>query len=91
MTMSKRDLSARIALWAFQLKDFDYEVEHLSGTRVAHVDANCQFPVMFINHDSFLFELKAVQEQDDKISAIKEILLVKPYNDYSIKGDIQSL
>ena len=49
---------------------------------MAHVDELCQFPVMLINHNSFLLKLKAAQEQDDEIRAIKEILLVKPYNDY---------
>ena len=39
-TMSKRELSTRIARWALILEDYDYIIEHKPGTRMKHVDAS---------------------------------------------------
>lgn len=88
MTMNNRDLSTRIARWVLLLEDFDYVIEHRSGVRMAHVDALSRFPVMMIAQDSLLLKLQSAQEQVEEICAIKEILKLKPYNDYCIKGII---
>ncbi|GFY73251.1 transposon Ty3-I Gag-Pol polyprotein [Trichonephila inaurata madagascariensis] len=45
-TMHKKDLTTRIARWALQLEEFDYEIEHRAGSRMKHVDALSRYPVM---------------------------------------------
>ncbi|GFV23385.1 hypothetical protein TNCV_4780971 [Trichonephila clavipes] len=45
-TMQKKELTTRIARWALQLEEFDYEIEHRAGSRMKHVDALSRHPVM---------------------------------------------
>ncbi|GFT30668.1 hypothetical protein TNCV_77451 [Trichonephila clavipes] len=42
----KKELITRIARWALQLEEFDYEIEHRAGSRMKHVDALSRYPVM---------------------------------------------
>ncbi|GFW61070.1 transposon Tf2-6 polyprotein [Trichonephila clavipes] len=44
--MQKKELITRIARWALQLEEFDYEIEHRAGSRIKHVDALSRYPVM---------------------------------------------
>ncbi|GFV30190.1 retrovirus-related Pol polyprotein from transposon 17.6 [Trichonephila clavipes] len=44
--LCKKELIARIARWALQLEEFDYEIEHRAGSRMKHVDALSRYPVM---------------------------------------------
>ncbi|GFU30603.1 hypothetical protein TNCV_2614991 [Trichonephila clavipes] len=43
---AKKDLITRIARWALQLEEFDYEIEHRAGSRMKHVDAFSRYPVV---------------------------------------------
>ncbi|GFV09440.1 retrovirus-related Pol polyprotein from transposon 17.6 [Trichonephila clavipes] len=45
---AKKDLITRIARWALQLEEFDYEIEHRAGSRMKHVDALSRYPVMML-------------------------------------------
>ncbi|GFY68698.1 transposon Ty3-I Gag-Pol polyprotein [Trichonephila inaurata madagascariensis] len=71
-TMHKNDLITRIARWALQLEEFDYEIEHRAGSRMKHVDALNRYPVMIICNDTFS-KLKKAQE-DDRIQTLKSLL-----------------
>ncbi|GFS87635.1 transposon Tf2-11 polyprotein [Trichonephila clavipes] len=49
----KKELITRIARWALQLEEFDYEIEHRAGSRMKHVDALSRYPVMMLSQHIF--------------------------------------
>ncbi|GFX01169.1 retrovirus-related Pol polyprotein from transposon 17.6 [Trichonephila clavipes] len=73
-TMQKKDLITRIARWALQLEEFDYEIEHRAGSRMKHVDALSRYPVMIVCNDTLTSKLKKAQEEDDSIQTLKSLL-----------------
>ncbi|GFY59692.1 retrovirus-related Pol polyprotein from transposon 297 [Trichonephila inaurata madagascariensis] len=73
-TMHKKDLITRIARWALQLEEFDYEIEHRAGSRMKHVDALSRYPVMIICNDTLTSKLKKAQEEDGSIQTLKSLL-----------------
>ncbi|GFT62085.1 uncharacterized protein TNCV_3812441 [Trichonephila clavipes] len=68
---AEKDLITRIARWAFQLEEFDYEIEHRAGSRMKHVDALSRYPIMMVCNDTLTSKLKKPQEEDDNIQALK--------------------
>ncbi|GFT57569.1 transposon Tf2-9 polyprotein [Trichonephila clavipes] len=73
-TMQKRELITRIARWALQLEEFDYEIEHRAGSPMKHVDALSRYPVMMVCNDTLTSKLKNAQEEDDNIQTLKSLL-----------------
>ncbi|GFV94807.1 retrovirus-related Pol polyprotein from transposon 17.6 [Trichonephila clavipes] len=73
-TMQKKELITRIARWALQLEEFDYEIEHRAGSRMKHVDALSRYPVMMVCNDTLTSKLKNAQEEDDNIQTLKSLL-----------------
>ncbi|GFW46466.1 retrovirus-related Pol polyprotein from transposon 17.6 [Trichonephila clavipes] len=73
-TMQKKELITRIARWALQLEEFDYEIEHRAGSRMKHVDALSQYPAMMVCNDTLTSKLKNAQEEDDNIQTLKSLL-----------------
>ncbi|GFU82000.1 transposon Ty3-I Gag-Pol polyprotein [Trichonephila clavipes] len=71
---AKKELITRIARWALQLEEFDYEIEHRAGSRMKHVDALSRYPVMMVCNDTLTSKLKNVQEEDDNIQTLKSLL-----------------
>ncbi|GFW57329.1 hypothetical protein TNCV_542431 [Trichonephila clavipes] len=72
--LRKKDLITRIARWALQLEEFDYEIEHRAGSRMKHVDALSRYPVMIVCNDTLTSKLKKAQEEDDNIQRLKSLL-----------------
>ncbi|GFU85382.1 retrovirus-related Pol polyprotein from transposon 17.6 [Trichonephila clavipes] len=70
----KKDLITRIARWALQLKEFDYEIERRAGSRMKHVDALSRYPVMMVCNDTLTSKLKKAQEEDENIQTLKSLL-----------------
>ncbi|GFW73576.1 transposon Ty3-I Gag-Pol polyprotein [Trichonephila clavipes] len=70
---AKKELITRIARWALQLEEFDYEIEHRAGSRMKHVDALSRFPVMIICDDPLTSKLKKAQEEDNNIQTLKSL------------------
>ncbi|GFU49995.1 hypothetical protein TNCV_2362701 [Trichonephila clavipes] len=70
----KKELITRIARWALQLEEFDYEIEHRAGSRMKHVDALRRYPVMIVCNDTLTSKLKKAQEEDDNIQTLKSLL-----------------
>ncbi|GFU44050.1 transposable element Tcb2 transposase [Trichonephila clavipes] len=71
---AKKELITRIARWALQLEEFDYEIEHRARSRMKHVDALSRYPVMMICNDTLTSKLKNAQEEDDNIQTLKSLL-----------------
>ncbi|GFY15817.1 retrovirus-related Pol polyprotein from transposon 17.6 [Trichonephila clavipes] len=71
---AKKELITRIARWALQLEEFDYEIEHRAGSRMKHVDALSRYPVMMVCNDTLTSKLKNAQEEDDDIQTLKSLL-----------------
>ncbi|GFX24475.1 uncharacterized protein TNCV_992901 [Trichonephila clavipes] len=70
----KKELITRIARWALQLEEFDYEIEHRAGSRMKHVDALSRYPVMMVCNDTLTSKLKNAQKEDDNIQTLKSLL-----------------
>ncbi|GBM60122.1 Transposon Ty3-I Gag-Pol polyprotein [Araneus ventricosus] len=73
-TMHKKDLITRIARWALQLEEFEYEIEHRTGKRMQHVDALSRHPVMIISNNTLTAKLKKAQDEDKNIQTLKSLL-----------------
>ncbi|GFX55706.1 hypothetical protein TNCV_3427771 [Trichonephila clavipes] len=73
-TMQKKELITRIARWALQLEEVDYEIEHRAGSRMKHVDALSRYPVMMVCNDTLTSKLKKAQEENDNIQTLKSLL-----------------
>jgi len=86
-TLNKVDISPKIARWTLTLEEFDYEIEHRSGTRLRHVDALSRYPVMVVN-DRLTPMIRKQQEEEERIRVIKKVLEKEPYEDYSCENDI---
>ncbi|GFX40275.1 hypothetical protein TNCV_4319081 [Trichonephila clavipes] len=71
---AKKELITRIARWALQLEEFDYEIEHRAGSRMKHVDVLSQYPVMIVCDDRLTSKLKKAQEEDDNLQTLKSLL-----------------
>ncbi|GFY07742.1 hypothetical protein TNCV_4133391 [Trichonephila clavipes] len=71
---AKKELITRIARWALQLEEFDYEIEHRAGSHMKHVDALSRYPVMMVCNDTLTSKLKKAQEEDDNIQTLKSLL-----------------
>ncbi|GFW96247.1 transposon Tf2-8 polyprotein [Trichonephila clavipes] len=71
---AKKELITRIARWALQLEEFDYEIEHRAGSRMKPIDALSRYPLMMVCNDTLTAKLKKAQEEDDNIQTLKSLL-----------------
>ncbi|GFT05327.1 retrovirus-related Pol polyprotein from transposon 297 [Trichonephila clavipes] len=87
-TLSKKELNPRIARWALYLQEFNYTIEHRTGSKMAHVDALSRPPhCMLIQNSVYLQFLKA-QQADDKITTIKTLLNTTAHDNYIVKNKL---
>lgn len=87
MTMKKQDVPLRVSRWALFLQDFDYVIEHRSGSKMRHVDALSRVSCL-IMEDSLRHRIKEAQLKDDWVKVIHQILLTQTYEDFYLKYDI---
>lgn len=88
-TLSKKDLNLRIARWALSLQDYNYTIEHRSGSKMAHVDSLSRIQVLTSHFsDSIVHKIKRAQDNDPSLAAIVELLKKGPYDDYCIKNEL---
>ncbi|GFT43300.1 retrovirus-related Pol polyprotein from transposon 17.6 [Trichonephila clavipes] len=84
---AKKELITRIARWALQLEEFDYEIEHRAGSRMKHVDALSRYPVMMVCNDTLTSKLKNAQEEDDNIQTLKSLLEKQESEEFFERND----
>ncbi|GFT78452.1 transposon Tf2-9 polyprotein [Trichonephila clavipes] len=85
---AKKELITRIARWALQLEEFDYEIEYRAGSRMKHVDALSRYPVMMVCNDTLTSKLKKAQEEDDNIQTLKSLLEKQESEEFFERNDI---
>jgi hypothetical protein len=57
LTLNKRDINPKIARWSIFLENFDFEKQHRSGDKMAHVDALSRIEVFTVEaNSSVIFE-----------------------------------
>lgn len=83
--MSKRDVR-KISGWLMELQEYDFKIVHRAGSKMQHVDALSRIYV--IDMPSLLHNFQKAQETDDHIKTIKEVLKVKPYENYAIHNKL---
>ncbi|XP_046599255.1 uncharacterized protein LOC124295072 [Neodiprion lecontei] len=86
-TLSKIDISPKVARSALMLEEFEYEVEHRVGTRLKHVDALSRYPVMTVQ-DRITPVIRKEQDNEERLHVIKKVLETEPYEDYSCENGI---
>ena len=84
MTIKKKDVPLRISRWAMFLQEFDYIVEHRSGTQMQHVDALSRVSCLLVE-DSIKHRLNEAQLQDEWVKAIRKIIEKDSYEDFYLK------
>jgi len=72
MTMNKKEVPLRVARWALYLQDFNYKIEHRSGTQMKHADALSRVSCFFLS-DSITHRLKEAQINDDWTKAVRNL------------------
>ncbi|GFU39324.1 transposon Tf2-9 polyprotein [Trichonephila clavipes] len=87
-TMSKKQLTPKIARWALFLEDFNYEIIHRPGKQMGHVDCLSRYPVMTITYDEITTKLTNCQRNDEYINSLKTLLEKKQINDFVVKNDV---
>lgn len=85
-TLTKKEVSAKIARWIMYLQDFNYSIVHRKGERMQHVDALSR-NICIVNTELH-YRLKIAQEEDETLKVLKEILKEKEYEDYILENDI---
>ena len=89
MTMEKKEISSRISRWALMLQDYEYTIEHRSGSRMKHVDALSRNPCVLLLDNDFINRIKSAQHKDEKLKTIFKVLETEnDYNDFLVEGNI---
>lgn len=98
-TANKKDIIPRIARWWLRLTEYDFEVFHRAGAKMAHVDAlsrNAYFPpssILPASLDVFHVEdedrnwLEILQENDEDVIQIKENIKSPKYSSNFVVKD----
>jgi len=73
MTMKKKEVPLRVARWAMFLQDYDYDIEHRSGTKMRHVDALSRVTCLVLT-ESVMHKLKEAQMADVWTNAVRSLV-----------------
>ncbi|GFT80603.1 transposon Tf2-6 polyprotein [Trichonephila clavipes] len=87
-TLSKKELNPRIARWALYLQEFNYTIEHRTGSKMAHVEALSRPPHCMLIQNSVHLQFLKAQQADDQITTIKTLLETTPHDNYIVKNKL---
>ncbi|GFW38561.1 transposon Tf2-9 polyprotein [Trichonephila clavipes] len=87
-TLSKKELNPRIARWALYLQEFNYTIEHRTGSKMALVDALSRPPHCMLIQNSVHLQFLKAQQADDQITTIKTLLETTPHDNYIVKNKL---
>lgn len=71
LTINKKETNPRIARWVLEMQNYDYVLEHRSGSRMLHVDALSR-QILVVADNSFDRNLALCQGDDPVITKIRE-------------------
>lgn len=71
LTLSKKSVSTKTAIWALELENYDYTVSHRNGKYMSHIDALSRYPTLC---SELKYEPKiSVQENENKDHTVSVI------------------
>ncbi|XP_036339729.1 uncharacterized protein LOC118749046 [Rhagoletis pomonella] len=73
LTLRKREVPPRVSRWALLLQDYDYSIEHRSGSRMKHEDALSRVSCLMLE-DALIHRIRQAQLTDDWIRAVRKAL-----------------
>jgi hypothetical protein len=88
LTLNRVELNPRIARWALELQNYDYELIHRSGTKMQHVDALSRCNILVVETTSFEDNLLICQSKDLKIQKIKEDLEKNQHKFFEMRNGV---
>ncbi|GFV52891.1 transposon Tf2-11 polyprotein [Trichonephila clavipes] len=87
-TLSKKDLNPRRARWVLYLQEFNYTIEHRTGSKMAHVDGLSRPPHCMLIQNSVHLQFLKAQQADDQITTIKTLLETTPHDNYIVQNKL---
>lgn len=90
LTLNKIDLNPRIARWALEMQEYDYELVHRAGKQMQHVDAlsRCNNNIMIVEPNSFETNLIICQTKDKKLQEIRKTLEEKEHKLFEMQNGV---
>lgn len=88
MTLAKKDINPRIARWALFLQDYDYKIEHRSGTQMQHVNALSRNHILVLEGCTFNQTLSIKQSSDPEIRDIIKLLENSEHKLYELRNGL---
>lgn len=84
MALQKKEINSRVARWALDLAEFQFDTEHRKAERMQHADALSRALIV----DSTAVRVKAVQDDDQRIVEIKRDVERGKTSDYEVDDGV---
>lgn len=87
MTLNKKELNPRIARWPLELENYDYILEHRSGTLMQQVDALSRSTnILVLDPTAFEENLVIMQGRDEKLCGLRAMLEKSEFSFYEMRN-----